>query len=254
MNRRLLTILVAALVVSTLVTFVVYNMVNSRISAVKTVASTNVVAAKLDIKLGNLLSADNLTTVSIAGAVPKGSILAKDLSKAVGRGVISDLYEGEPINESRLAAPGSGGGLAATIPLGMRACAVRVDDVVNVSGFVTPGMRVDVLVSGNPPGAQSATQGQVTKTLLQNIQVLSAGTGGCREAGAGQQFLHPSGSAQSAGHQGRSRHRHRHGQLVYRAGGHAAQTAKTYCRSQGEGSAGLFHRSAQRFKIERRKI
>ena len=176
MNRRLLTILVAALVVSTLVTFVVYNMVNSRISAVKTVASTNVVAAKLDIKLGNLLSADNLTTVSIAGAVPKGSILAKDLSKAVGRGVISDLYEGEPINESRLAAPGSGCGLAATIPLGMRACAVRVDDVVNVSGFVTPGMRVDVLVSGNPPGAQSATQGQVTKTLLQNIQVLSAGT------------------------------------------------------------------------------
>jgi pilus assembly protein CpaB len=45
-----------------------------------------------------------------------------------------------------------------------------------VAGFVTPGMRVDVLASGNPPGATSATQGTVTKTILQNIQVLSAGT------------------------------------------------------------------------------
>ena len=58
----------------------------------------------------------------------------------------------------------------------MRACAVKVDDVVNVSGFVTPGMRVDVLISGTPPGAQSAAQGTEARTLLQIIQVLSAGT------------------------------------------------------------------------------
>ena len=90
--------------------------------------------------------------------------------------MISDLYEGEPIIESRLAAVGSGGGLAALIPQGMRACAVRVDDVVNVSGFATPGMRVDVLVSGIPPGSQDPTQGTVSRTLLQNVQVLSAGT------------------------------------------------------------------------------
>jgi len=79
-----------------------------------------------------------------------------------------------------LAAAGSGGGLAATIPEGMRASAVRVDDVVGVAGFVTPGMRVDVLIAGLPPnsGANSARvqdQGTLVKTLLQNIQVLSAG-------------------------------------------------------------------------------
>ena len=93
----------------------------------------------------------------------------------IGRGVISALYEGEPILESRLATPGSGGGLAATIPPGMRAAAVRVDEVVGVAGFVIPGMRVDVLISGNPPGADASAGSQV-KTLLQNIQVLSAGT------------------------------------------------------------------------------
>jgi pilus assembly protein CpaB len=97
------------------------------------------------------------------------------MDQAVGRGVISEIFQGEPILESRLAGIGSGGGLAPTIPQGMRACAVRVDEVVGVAGFVIPGMRVDVLVSGTPPGA-NGNQGIETQTLLQNIQVLSAGT------------------------------------------------------------------------------
>ena len=70
---------------------------------------------------------------------------------------------------------GAGGGLAATIPKGMRAVAVKVNEVVGVAGFVTPGMRVDVLISGNPPSTQASAHNMVTKTLLQNIEVLSAG-------------------------------------------------------------------------------
>jgi pilus assembly protein CpaB len=150
-------------------------MVQNRVTA-RPAATTGVVAAKMDIKLGTILTADNLKSIEIAGPVPPGAILVKDTGTVVGRGVISDLYEGEPIIESRLAAAGSGGGLAPKIPLGMRACAVRVDDVVDVSGFVTPDMRVDVLISGLPPGAQNANEGTVSRTLLQNIQVLSAGT------------------------------------------------------------------------------
>jgi pilus assembly protein CpaB len=176
MNRRLLTILLVALVIGFVCAFLVYQMVNSRLAAVRPVAATGIVAVKSDIKLGSVLVASDLTTVQIAGGVPSGAILVKDMSRAIGRGVISDLYAGEPIIENRLAAIGSGGGLAATIPPGMRACAVKVDDVVNVSGFVTPGMRVDVLISGTPPGTTNFEQGQVSKTLLQNIQVLSAGT------------------------------------------------------------------------------
>jgi pilus assembly protein CpaB len=65
--------------------------------------------------------------------------------------------------------------LAAIIPMGMRAAAVRVNDVVGVAGFVVPGMRVDVLITGLPPGG-NALDGPKVRTLLQNIQVLSAGT------------------------------------------------------------------------------
>jgi pilus assembly protein CpaB len=53
----------------------------------------------------------------------------------------------------------------------MRAASVRVNDVAGVAGFVLPGMRVDVLVTGKPPGADDT----FTATVLQNVTVLSAG-------------------------------------------------------------------------------
>ena len=176
MNRRLLTILLLAFVIAVACALGVYHLIRGQMGAAQPAASSRVVAAAQDVKLGSVLDASSLTTIQIEGAAPKGSILEKDKSKVIGRGVIADLYQGEPILESRLAAPGSGGGLAATIPQGMRALAVKVDDVVGVAGFVTPGMRVDILISGIPPGVRPVNEGTVAKTLLQDIQVLSAGT------------------------------------------------------------------------------
>jgi pilus assembly protein CpaB len=174
MNRRLLTILLIAFCIAGFCAFLVYRLVGVRMAASRPVATTQVVAAAKDIPLGAVLTKDDLTTITIAGAPPKGTILKLD--QAVGRGVISEIFEGEPILDSRLAGIGSGGGLAPTIPQGMRACAVRVDEVVGVAGFVIPGSRVDVLVSGTPPGPSNGNEGIETQTLLQNIQVLSAGT------------------------------------------------------------------------------
>jgi pilus assembly protein CpaB len=176
MNRRLITILLTAFVIACICTYFVAKVVSGMATASRKPNTTTVIAASSDLKLGTLITKGNLTTMEIAGSVPKGAILKPE--DAVGRGVIADIYQGEPILDNRLAPVGSGGGLAATIPPGMRACAVKVDDVVGVSGFATPGMRVDVLISGNPPGDQSAATntGPKVKTLLQNIQVLSAGT------------------------------------------------------------------------------
>ncbi len=174
MSRRLATILAIACLIAGGCAFLVYRIVNIRLVAARPQPTVSVVAAAQDLKIGSVLTPANLTTVAIVGSVPTGAILKS--SDAVGRGVVADIYKGEPILDGLLAPRGSGGGLAATIPQGMRACAVKVDDVVGVAGFVTPGMRVDVLVSGNPPGAAASVDGVVTKTILQNIQVLSAGT------------------------------------------------------------------------------
>ncbi len=173
MNRRLLTILLSAFMVAAACSFLVYKLVGSRLGGARP-HTTRVVVAATDLKLGAMLRDADLSTAELGGELPKGAILRRE--DAAGRGVISDLYQGEPVLNSRLAAVGSGAGLAATIRQGMRACAVRVDEVVGVSGFATPGMRVDVLISGTPPGANANTDGPRVKTLLQNIEVLSAGT------------------------------------------------------------------------------
>jgi pilus assembly protein CpaB len=172
MNRRLLIILLSAFVIAAISTYAVWKMVGTRISASKPQPSTRLVAAAKDIKIGQILAPADLSTIQIVGTAPQGAIL--DPKNAIGRGVVANIFQGEPIVDSRLAPLGSGGGLAATIKEGMRACAVRVDEVVGVAGFVTPGMRVDVLVSGVPPNS-NANETQ-TRTILQNIEVLSAGT------------------------------------------------------------------------------
>jgi len=176
MNRRILTILLVAFFIAAACAYLVARIVGGHMAAARPSAVTRVVAANTDIKLGTILNAGNLKTIEIAGTIPVGAIPVTDEGKVIGRGVISDLYAGEPIMESRLAAVGAGGGLAPAIPQGMRACAIKVDEVVGVSGFATPGMRVDVIISGTPPGEQNSTQGTQARTVLQNIQVLSAGT------------------------------------------------------------------------------
>lgn len=172
MNKKLLTTLAVAFVIALICGFLVYRMVGAHIAASHTPQSTRVVAAATDIKLGTVLTPSDLTTISITGTVPQGVIT--DPKKAIGRGALTNIYQGEPLIDARLAVPGSGGGLAPTIPPGMRATAVRVDQVVGVAGFVTPGMRVDVIVTGTPPDSPGADT--LSKTVLQNIEVLSAGT------------------------------------------------------------------------------
>ena len=174
MNRKLLTVLFCAFLVAGGCSFLVYRMIGAKMNGGRQSSTTRVVSASADIKLGTILTASNLSMTEIAGPLPKGAILKPE--NAIGRGVIADVSQGEPLLESRLAEAGSGGGLAAIIRKGMRACAVKVDEVIGLAGFVTPGMRVDVLVSGDPPGSASNGAGTQVRTLLQNIEVLSAGT------------------------------------------------------------------------------
>src|SRR5579863_9068035 len=128
MNRRLLTVLLIAFVIAGGCTWMIYRVVGSRIVASKPIPTTRVVAASSDLKLGSLIAASDLTTVSMAGGAPKGSFT--DPKDVIGRGVTAPIVQGEPVLDSRLAPKGSGGGMAATIPEGMRACAIKVDEVV----------------------------------------------------------------------------------------------------------------------------
>ncbi|MBZ5617562.1 MAG: Flp pilus assembly protein CpaB [Acidobacteriia bacterium] len=130
---------------------------------------TLVVAAQA-LPFGTVISAESVKTIQVPeGLFPKGGFSRKE--DVLERSVVSSIEPDEPVVEVRIAAKGSGVGLSPMIPLGLRAMSVRVNDVVGVAGFVLPGMRVDVLVTGRPPGVNDA----MTSTVLQNIPVLSAG-------------------------------------------------------------------------------
>jgi pilus assembly protein CpaB len=178
MNRRLMTILLCAFFVAAGAGYIVYRLVRKQVGDGASRRVALVMAAR-DLETGTLIKAADLKTGTVVGDAPTGAIVKAE--SAIGRGVVSPIYLGEVLNEKRLALPGSGGGLAATIPPGMRACAVKVNEVVGVAGFVVPGMRVDVLISGRPPGTDESGGAKV-RTILQNIEVLSAGSNFQRDA------------------------------------------------------------------------
>jgi pilus assembly protein CpaB len=134
--------------------------------------SVQIVVAAKDLETGSVLKDGDIQLADWSGPVPAGSTnKVEDLYK---RGVTTPIYAKEPIIESRLTPKGAGGGLAAMIPHGMRAFAVQVNEIVGVAGFVTAGAHVDLLISGNSPGG-NGTLGTLSKTLIQNLEVLSAG-------------------------------------------------------------------------------
>jgi pilus assembly protein CpaB len=171
-KQRFLLVVIFALVVSAVASIILYRVISSQLASTQGAATTKVVVALRNINGGELIKEADVKLADFAGTPPAGAIVKTE--DAVNRGVISEIYQGETILESRLAAKGGGAGLAAIIPQGMRAVAVRMNDVAGISGFATPGQHVDVLVAGNPPGANNAV-GTLTKTLLQNIEILSAG-------------------------------------------------------------------------------
>jgi pilus assembly protein CpaB len=172
MNQRFISVLVFAFVVAGCASLLLYRLTVSHGSAQAAASTTKALVASKNLELGAIIKDTDVKDAPWAGALPTNAVLKRE--DVIGRGVTTTIYTGEPIVENRLAPKGAGGGLAAMIPSGMRAVAVRVNDVVGVAGFVVPGMRVDILISGTPPN-NPAGQGSLTRTLLQNIEVLSAG-------------------------------------------------------------------------------
>ena len=69
------------------------------------------------------------------------------------------------------ALPARGRGLTVRLEAGKRALALRVDEIVGVSGFIVPDDRVDIILTTTPLGA--AQDAKISKIVLQNKRVLS---------------------------------------------------------------------------------
>lgn len=131
---------------------------------------TPVVFAAKDLSAGEVLSGDDvkLTDWPVGGMLPGSFSKTEDV---LNHPLLYPVGAKEPILRRDLAEEGSGLGLSVKIPQGMRATSVRSNEVVGVAGFLYPGSHVDVLATLTLSGSA----GSVTQTILQDVQVLTAG-------------------------------------------------------------------------------
>lgn len=169
-----MTVLGVSLLFALVVSTVFYTMTNRGAGPAKQAQASDtkdLVVTTKPLSVGTTVKPGDVKTIRVpVDQFPKGAY--GKVEEVLDRPIISNILQDEPVMEGRLAARNSGAGLAPIIPVGMRAVTVRVTDVSAVAGFVMPGMRVDVLVTGRPPTATDT----ITTTVLQNVVVLSSGT------------------------------------------------------------------------------
>jgi pilus assembly protein CpaB len=173
MNRttRTIVVMTVATITATLASGGVYLAIKRIPVREVEVAHTFIVVAAKNLPTGSRLTEKDVRLAAwpSRNPVPGAFATTKDV---LDRGLIGALLENEPLTESKLAPIGSGAGLPPSIPQGMRAMSVKVDEVVGVAGFVAPGTRVDVVVTLHGQGPDET----MTRTVVSNVLVLTAGT------------------------------------------------------------------------------
>jgi pilus assembly protein CpaB len=170
MNRtRLMMIGVLALALGFFASVYVYRNLQSKTGG-NNDPGVEVIVAADDLQVGARVEEHDIRVIKVPkDDMPPGA--PRRRADVLGHGVIVPIAKGEFILPNRLAGENAGSGLPSLIPPGMRAVSVRVNEIVSVAGFVTPGTRVDVLLTGVP----GAGGDQETTTVLQNVAVLASG-------------------------------------------------------------------------------
>ena len=174
MNRKNRTLIVIAIAVllGGAAAIAVYRAVQRIPVRQVEVASVFTVVAARPIPVGTMITKDHVKVIAWPARNPVPGAFGK-VEEVVDRGAIVGIAENEPLTNAKIALPGMGAGLPPRIPTGMRAVSVKVNEVVGVAGFVIPGSRVDLLVTVEDPGTRGA---QITRAVVNNIEVLTAGT------------------------------------------------------------------------------
>jgi pilus assembly protein CpaB len=170
-NTRTMIVLGVATVVAGLASFGVLQAIRSIPERRVEIATKYAVVAAREIPIGTMLTRDSVKLVAWPAQTPlQGGF--SNVDEVIDRGLIAGVVENEPLSESKLAPKASGAGLPPSIAPGMRAISVKVNEVIGVAGFVVPGTRVDVVTVI----ARDRREDTISRVVVSNVQVLSAGT------------------------------------------------------------------------------
>lgn len=137
-----------------------------------------IVAAAADIPIGTKLEAGHIKLATWPKeALAQGYLT--DANKLSGRVAVRPMSAGDMITEAKLMpqnGAANGGIMTYIVPQGHRAVTVAVNEVAGVAGFITPGSRVDIVLTTPRPGAADK-EDHISKIILQNVPVLASGQG-----------------------------------------------------------------------------
>ncbi len=132
--------------------------------------TTKVAVAAVPLDYGIDITPDKVKFIDYPSAsLPSGSFADYNQLAPAGkrRVVLRPIALNEPILATKLAGEGLGPSIAYLLPDGMRAAAVRVNDVSGVAGFIQPMDTVDILIT------RAVGERQVTDVLLQAVKVIA---------------------------------------------------------------------------------
>ncbi len=164
-SRRLITALLAAFAVSAVCTIFLARKIAPKSGA--HIEVRHYVSATRPLAPGEIVRADALGSIDWPAKQPLAGAYVK-ASDVVGRSLLYPVQAGQPIIDQDLG-DASGFGLTARIPPGLRAIALKSDDIVGVGGFLYPSSHVDVLVTYRTDKSPET----MTATVLQDVQVLA---------------------------------------------------------------------------------
>jgi pilus assembly protein CpaB len=174
MNRTTRTIVVVGIasVIAAIASFGVYTAVKTIPVREVEVAHAYVAVAARSLPTGSRIEEKDVKLVAWPSSNPVPGAFSK-VESVVKRGLIASVVENEPFTDGKLAPLEAGAGLPPSIPAGMRAMSVKVDEVIGVAGFVVPGTRVDLVVTVRK--IQNDDE-PMSRTVVSNVLVLTAGT------------------------------------------------------------------------------
>jgi len=144
------------------------------------VPTVDVVAVTRVMTHGEQITPDDIAVIKYAEPyLPEGVFMSPEELFSEGadelRVVIRQLEANEPILATKVTEPGEVAGISALLERGMRAFAIKVDVSSGVSGFLSPGDRVDIYWTGNVGELAGMTgrSNDVTKLIEANIQLVA---------------------------------------------------------------------------------
>jgi len=186
MNTARIVVLVIALGAGGVAAYLASGVDNKPAPAVpvaEKLPTTEVLVAKVDIQLGQLVKPEDVQWQTWPAATASAAFIRRDnrpeaQSQVAGSIARFPMIQGEPIREQKLVKAEGSGFMAAILPTGMRAVSTEISAETGAGGFILPNDRVDIVLTRREKatggGNGASTNDRISsEVILSNIRVLA---------------------------------------------------------------------------------